>query len=79
MKSRKAVTELDASISADKAQLDNLKGQLADLQDTLNYLKNQLILANEDLRKAYGVGNDANTAVAFAKQNLEAVNQRYQQ
>lgn len=39
MDNRKAVNDLSASITADQAQLANLKGQLADLQDTLRYLR----------------------------------------
>ena len=42
-------------------------------------MKTQIVACEEALRQAYSIGNDANTAVAHAKQNLDAINARYQE
>ena len=48
------------------------------VRDTLNYLRSEFNRCSEELRKAYVVGNDANTNVAHAKQNLVAANARWE-
>lgn len=60
-------------------QLAILNGQRDQLGNTIAYLKTQLVSFEEELRKAYIIGNDANTNVAFAKQNLDAVNARWRE
>lgn len=48
-------------------------------QEDLQFLKVQIVRVEEELRQAYLMGNDANTKVAHAKQNVDAANARYQQ
>ena len=43
------------------------------------YIRSQLTIAQEELRKAYQAGNEANTLVLQAKQNVDAATLRYQQ
>lgn len=37
----------------------------------------QIVASEEALRQSYIKGNDANTGVAHARQNLDAINARY--
>lgn len=78
MSNRQKDSDLSAAIAGSQGQLEQLTTELGNLQDTINYLRGQITQANEDLRRAYSNGNDANTAVAFAKENLDAVNKRWQ-
>lgn len=52
--------------------------KLGDTQNAANFLRGQINGVNDDLRRAYADGNDANTEVNFAKENLAAVNDRYE-
>ena len=68
-----------AKIGEYQVKLEVLIGQRGDLEDTLNYLRAQLTQHQADLRAAYTAGNDANNQVIIAKQNLVAVNTRWEQ
>ena len=57
--------------------LANLKAQLEAAEGDLAFLKTQTLKIEESLRLAYVSGNDANTVVAHAKENLDAANYRY--
>lgn len=76
---RKKVMEIDAEIAASLEPLEDLKAKLKAAEDDLAYLKTQIAIAEETLRQAYTKGNDANTKVAHGKDNLEAINVRYQE
>lgn len=54
-----------------------MRVQLKGAQDDLGFLKVQIVTIEETLRQTYIKGNDANTLVAHAKQNVEAINARY--
>ena len=47
-------------------------------QEDLQFLKVQIVKVEEELRQAYVMGNNVNTKVAHAKQNVDAANARYQ-
>lgn len=68
-----------AKIGEYQVKLESLISQRGDLEDTLNYLRTQLTKYQEELRAAYTAGNDANNNVIIAKQNLVAVNARWEQ
>lgn len=52
--------------------MQDLNLKLEQATDDFNFLKEQKILAEEILRQSYLQGNDANTIVAQAKDNIEA-------
>lgn len=58
--------------------MPELEAALKGHQEDLVYLKSQLTIVQEQLRKAYVDGNDANTMVIQAKQNFDAATARYQ-
>ena len=75
---RKSIMEIDGQLAALVEPLENLKTKLKVARQDFAFLKNQIVSAEEALRTAYAAGNDANTIVAHAKQNLDAINCRYQ-
>lgn len=66
-----------ARIAEIDALLKLLRDAINSSQSDSGYLKSQLTIANEELRKAYLAGNDANTLVYQAQQNLNAATARY--
>jgi len=54
-----------------------VKGQVANLTEQLNFLKGQYSKIDITRRALYQTGNDINTQVGFAKQNLDAAANRY--
>ena len=70
--------EIDAQLAALVEPIENLKIKLKVARNDLAFLRNQIVAAEESLRTSYTAGNDANTVVAHAKQNLDAINSRYQ-
>ena len=76
---RKAVMEIDGELAALVEPEEKLKAILKGAKDDFAFLKTQIVACEEALRQAYSIGNDANTAVAHAKQNLDAINARYQE
>lgn len=66
------ITSIDASTP------DN-EGKLADLRNSLQFLKEEYSKTSLERNRLYAAGNDANSAVVMAKQNLEAVIARYKQ
>ena len=74
---RKAVMEIDNAFAALVEVLEKLRAQLKGAEEDLAFLKVQIGRTEEELRRAYVRGNDANTLVAHSKQNLAAVNARY--
>lgn len=88
---QKAIDEVNAIITGYQRELDKNAGRIGEIDgilptlnnnktssgDDLTYLREQLTIAQEQLRKAHQAGNDANTAVLFAQQNLDAATQRY--
>ena len=79
MADRKVVIDIDSHLAGLVEPLENLRVQLRGAEEDLAFLKTQIVICEENLRIAYQKGNDANTAVAHAKQNLEAINARYQE
>ena len=77
LENRKRAMEIDEMLASLVEPLENAKAQLKGAQEDLLFLRAQIIKAEETLRETYIAGNDANTLVAHAKQNLDAVNARY--
>ena len=46
------------------------RAQLRGAEEDLAFLKSQILICEENLRQCYIRGNDANTLVAHARQNL---------
>lgn len=59
------------------ALIEDLKSQLDNANADLDFLRIQITSANEELRRLYAAGNDANTAVAHARENLDAALSRF--
>lgn len=76
--SRTTITEIEAQIAASLGPLEDLKSKLVQAQQDLNFIKTQKVEIDVTLRQAYQRGNDANTRVAYARQNLDAVIARFQ-
>lgn len=76
---RTEVISLDQRIAALTEPYEKLKNELKRAEDDLVYLRSQITVAEENLRQAYINGNDANTAVQHARENLEAIDTRYQE
>lgn len=74
---RKQVNDLDAQISDNTALIADLKAKLDKAQTDLEFLRVQIVEANESLRIVYTSGNEANTVVAHAKENLDAAVARF--
>lgn len=55
------------------------EGKLADLRNSLQFLKEEYSKTSLERNRLYAAGNDANNGVVMAKQNLEAVIARYKQ
>lgn len=70
---------IDKALAKNQQDLEKSKADLDATRGTAAFLKAQSIDANEALRGAYGRGNDANTEVNFAKENLNAVNKRWEE
>lgn len=70
MEKRKAVISIDSKLASLVEPLENLRVQLRGAEEDLAFLKSQIVIVEENLRQAYIRGNDANTLVAHAKQNL---------
>lgn len=70
---------IDKALAKNQQDLEKSKADLDATRGTAAFLKAQSIDANEALRGAYGHGNDANTEVNFAKENLNAVNKRWEE
>lgn len=71
--------EADGELSSSLEPLEDLKSKLEGAEKDLAYLKTQVGYVEEELRQAYIQGNDFNTLVAHAKENLETVNARYRE
>ena len=76
---RRSVMEIDGELAALVEPEEKLKAMLKGSQDDFAFLKTQILACEEALRQAYSAGNDANTLVAHARQNLDSVNARYQE
>lgn len=74
---RKQVADLDDRLSDNAALITDLKAKLEKAQADLEFLNVQIVEANESLRVVYTSGNDANTVVAHAKENLDAAIARF--
>ena len=59
--------------------IPGLEGQRGNETQNLVYLRTQLTITQEELRKAHIAGNDANTLVLQARQNLQAASARFAQ
>lgn len=70
MDKRKTVIAIDSKLASLVEPLENLRVQLRGAEEDLAFLKSQIVICEENLRQAYIKGNDANTLVAHAKQNL---------
>ena len=70
MQKRGAVIDIDNRLSGLVEPLSNLRAQLRGADEDLAFLKAQILICEENLRQAYIMGNDANTLVAHARQNL---------
>ena len=64
-------------MASNAALIEDLKAQLDGALADLEFLNGQIVTANEELRILYTLGTDANTAVAFAKENLNAAIKRF--
>lgn len=73
-----AVAGIDGQIAGYQSTLEALIAQRGEIEGNLGFLRTQLTTIQADLRAAYTAGNDANTQVAIAKQNLVAVNARWE-
>ena len=62
--------EADEMLASLVEPLENAKTQLKGAEADLVFLRAQILKAEETLRQAYIKGNNANTHVAHAKQNL---------
>lgn len=69
---------MDSQLAGSQGPLEDLKAKLAQAQEDLDFIRNQKTEIDENLRRAYQNGNDANSRVAFAKQNLDAIIKRFQ-
>lgn len=69
---------IDKALAKNQQDVETIKAGLSDATNAVAFLKNQSVQADNDLRNAYSQGNDANTKVNFAKQNLGAVNKRWE-
>lgn len=74
---RKKISILDDQLADNLAAIEDLKAKLDKGIADLEFLTKQIIVAKEDLRILYVKGNDANTVVAHARQNLDATVARY--
>ena len=75
---RKRVVSLDGLIAATLKPIADAKAKLKAARDDIGYLRKEIGAAEEDLRQAYIKGNDANTKVAHARENVEANNARFE-
>ena len=75
---RKRVVSLDGLIAATLQPIEDAKVKLKAARDDLGYLRKEISAAEEELRQAYIKGNDANTKVAHARENVEANNARFE-
>lgn len=75
---RKRAGDIDRNLAKNQENLTQYQTKLGDTSDAANFLRGQINGANDVLRRAYADGNDANTEVNFAKENLAAVNERYE-
>ena len=74
---QREITNNEGRIGEIDGVLPTLQNNQSSSLDDLSYLQDQLVKAQADLRNAHRAGNDANTAVLFAQQNLDAATQRY--
>lgn len=69
------------TITATITQIDNsnpdISNKLQELNSNLNFLKQQNTIYVSERNRLYQAGNDANTRVQYAKQNLDAVILRF--
>ena len=74
---RRVLTNVDNRLT--KIVVDNkaYKAKLKQGEDDILFLRDQLRVIQEDLRRVYILGNNANTKVVHAKENLEAAILRY--
>ena len=57
--------------------MEDLKDKLKKAEDDLVFLRDQLRISQEDLRRVYILGNEANTKVIHAKENLDTAILRF--
>ena len=74
---RKKISYLDDKLADNLAAIESLKAKLDKGIADLEFLTKQILIAKEELRILYVEGNDANTVVAHARQNLDAAVARY--
>ena len=75
---RVQVSQIDSQIASTQGPLADLQAKLAKANEDLAFLRIQKTETDNNLRRAYQNGNDANNRVAAAKQNLDAVVKRFQ-
>ena len=75
---RKRVISLDGLIAGLLKPIEDAKVKLQAAKDDLAYLRKEIGGAEENLRQGYIKGNDANTKVAHARENVEANNARFE-
>ena len=79
LENRQEINNIDSQLANSIGPLEDLRAKLAKAEDDLAYLKVQQTAAQEALRQAYVAGNDANTQVAHAKDNINAISDRLAQ
>ncbi len=55
----------------------DLRDKLKKAEEDLVFLRDQLRISQEDLRRVYTLGNQANTKVIHAKENLDTAILRF--
>lgn len=79
LEDRKIAMEVDDALASLVEPLENARVQLKGAEGDILFLREQMLRVEEDLRQAYIRGNEANTLVSHARQNLDAINARYKQ
>lgn len=79
LEDRKVAMEIDDALASLVEPLENARVQLKGAEEDILFLRAQMLRVEEDLRQAYIRGNEANTHVSHARQNLDAINSRYKE
>ena len=79
LEKRRKISIIDSKLASVIADLEDLKAKLRRAEDDIIFLRDQLRVTQEDLRKVYIHGNEANTKVIHAKENIDAAVIRFKQ
>ena len=76
--SRTRPSEIDAQLADFAAPFTDLQAKFNKNSEDLAFLRAQKMESDNNLRLVYQKGNDSNTRVATAKQNLDAIIKRFE-